>query len=950
MPAPSLSPYNTNGPVRTGRTQGAGDYFSGSLRAKAVNGELCAGKLTYSGLRSFDAVPVITWSEYPTGIVDIPLSGGNPTSSAPSAIWDSYNVPWYCWTNFYPYPTKDRPTHQVELRYMVTLYSSATRLIVWFSSGSGSDYYLSPTPPPGPQFEIWTPAKTFDLSVSVEAQFDVSCVERVSIEQQTSSGDWVWPTDCYPDGIGTTRATFDLRATNASSSITINGSTFSGELPTGYMADYPFTSVRNISGKAGLYTNNVDAFGWGTLIRTATPYTMTGGGVYSSLTEVARMTVGITDMDLRLRPGQLYQGDDTNCQGKAQDHEIWYLAKNAPSSASGAGVYTHAAWSNIGLHYKHEVDFAAMDGVTTGLPTPEFIDVASSTAWSGTSSDRIDYDGTWDLVMKNLSGSTMSTRNTNTDQNGTGATWHRSNDAPTEISVRFTNPQAFNDTDSGSTDDFNVKLLYPCKKEVLTWSLANEAMYDELNTIGTLGVGGWTAVNCTLAVVGGCLQVTGATDGAYIYRSDYMTSSDIRQPKHWPGHRFTQLLINGVDYPLNITVKRTGGADSSSKIYNNAVTFAAGGDTLGIFDMCYPEGFGSSDTAETYIDQAQPLATEWISGSRQGAELSNLSPTWGPGAFDKVQIGGFNPDTTYTLRYMKTVYIEPYVAGLPDTHYGQVTYVQQEMDGWRSIGNTALNSYPEDDIQLSACKGIAGIINGRIGFEVISTKKSVTGTYGVETYENISIKGAFSTAGAKFPVDDYSVYSFSPNADYSDCWDATDEEYTNEDTALFSGDVCPVSFCLTAGVSRGEHDNIHDHSIYAAPHYEIGQFHPWYGDGAGGARTGYLTIRSIKRVGCRAHGIVWDAGKTPYDAADPDSLNASLYNSDSRGYFRSGAKYYPASVNLGTSISIGSKNRHWYRACYSPSTGWLRYNPATGELLFKFYTPSEGALSACNQA
>jgi hypothetical protein len=191
MAAPQLSPYATNGPCRTGRTAANGDYCSGTVRAKAVDSSLCAGWMQYSGIKSFSVIPIFTWAEYPTGISDITMSGGVPTSGV---FATSYTEDWHNWTNVLVPPIQDM--HPIELRYYCLLYSSATRMIIWFSSGGGYLTYYSPPPPPGPEWLGYYPNPDIDLSATFAMNLDVDCIERVDIEQQENgSSEWVWPTN-----------------------------------------------------------------------------------------------------------------------------------------------------------------------------------------------------------------------------------------------------------------------------------------------------------------------------------------------------------------------------------------------------------------------------------------------------------------------------------------------------------------------------------------------------------------------------------------------------------------------------------------------------------------------------------------------------------------------------------------------------------------------------------
>lgn len=991
MATPNVSPYNTNGKVKTGRTAMNGDYVSASVLAKANNYELCAGWACYTGLKYFEIKPILTWAEYPTGIIDIPLdSSGNPTVDADANIYNSYINGWIASQGIL---NPHAAIHAPELRYFCSLYSSTTRKIVWMSSGSGYDtttVYFEPD-----TLTTYTPAKSFDLSANFTLNLDVFCKERVEIVQSVGAGgEWSWPDGCFEDGMGTTKATFDAIGDTSVCSLIVGGDTIpSDDMPDNFIstpAYNPFTSERTIEGKAGLYTSQPAWFGWGQ--NQASQYTMTNQAVFEELTQVAKMTLGVREMDLRFRAGQTYTGTDTNCEGTATDNVFDYKAKNSPASTSGISVCTHAKWTNLGISYKHDVDFEMMDGENDGA-TPEFVDIASNTTWSGTLSPLIVYDGVWQLKMYELDGSIMDTRSTETDASGSGASWARSNAAPSYLQVRFTNPEDYNDTAESQyneqteqwedRDDYRCQFVFPREREVVSWLLDDSTAIDGLDTIGTAGVGGWNAVNCTLGLDGsGNLTISNASSGAYIYRKDFMTDADITLPKHWPGHRFVRIyadcfdsVSDPIDYALKLTVKRSGNADSMSKVFAVQVYAHPGGTPpaglsadswIARYDICHPEDAAGIDTTESYIETALPLDTIINSlDERENAELSNLSWSWGIGAFDRIEISGFTAGNTYTLYDLSTIYLDP-TSGTEDrTHYGKVTYIQQECNKWRDVGATAITEYPEDDWDNEVFRHIIAVVNGRYAWEAPSVKVSKSPHYVVDLYSNYSLEDVFISSNNRWPLDDFSAYAFTVAAAFdSGNWDSTEEEYTTEDV-LFNRDTCPIWFCKTKSIAQGEHDNVHTGSIYASPMYDRVTLYPSYGDGTGTtARTGYATLKLIKRVRGRVNGIAYHAGVLPYDEANPDSLDAYYSvredsssgeesKSDGWGYFRTGDIDNPQNIWIGSGHNLVTfnpvKNRIWNRLVFDVSFGgWLRYNPATGELIHTVY-PDPGSLAACTQ-
>jgi hypothetical protein len=722
--------------------------------------------------------------------------------------------------------------------------------------------------------------------------------------------------------MGTTRAIFDARADESVCTITIGGDTVT--LPSDYITagSYVFTSDRTIEGYAGLYTTAVGSFGWGDLSwHYPGIYIYDGAEIFSSLTQIADMTIGVKEMDLRLHDGVSYQGTDTNCEGNASGNSFSYKAKNSPASASGATVYTHAKWTNLGINYKHIVDLTMMDGAAQSDPgstSPEFTDIASNINWTGLTSPLIVYDGTWELKMYELDGSIMDSYSPETDHSGTGASWARSNPAPEYLSLKIYNPEAYNDTDLGTTDDHRVQFVYPREQTGITWSLATTVNLDSMAVAGSLGSGGWTAIDCVLTETGGNLVVTSAsTVDAHIYRADFVTDADIRKPKHWSGHRFTQLTATTPDpFALTLTVKRTGGADTSRKVFSHPATVTGGG----IWDICYEDSGGGIDATESYIDQVLPLDTAWIDSARQSNELSVLSWSWGIGAFDRVEISGFASGQTYTLTSLDTIYWTP-----SPSDWGQITYVQPECNRQRSIGSTVLNADPLDNIVLSVWRHVIGIVNGRYSWEAPSTRLSVPQS-GVEVRANYSLKEVFTDVGNRWPIDDYEAYTFTLTDIFvAGDWDADLSEYTNE-RVLFAADVCPIWFCLSKP-QGAEHDNAHLQTIMVAPLYDEVTVYPSWGDGTGTTtRTGWVTLHSVKRVRGRFNGILFDDYTPSVDTVSLESAYTENITSDNLGYYRSGDHKVVTRLTKGTlHTDISPKNRIWNRVCLSLPVGaiWL---------------------------
>ena len=948
MATPSVGKYATGGPVCTGRTGASGDYCSGSLRAKAIDQELAAGYMIFSGIRYYSIYPVITWAEYPTGIVDIAMSGGYPTSSAPSAIYNSYINDWIFWKPQHYHPGD--PMHGLELRYFCELYSTSTRKVVWMSTGSGTDW--------GTQgLEPHNPAGNFDLSVSFEMNIDVNCHERVQITQSSGSGgEWTWPEDCFKDGMGKTAAVFDMKADSTHAVIKINGESIT--LPSGYIPSYSFTSARSVYGIAGTYSSSMVKWGWGQIDDYTSSYTFTGNAIFDSLTRVASMSMGTKECDLRLGYDEnyaaiTYTGTQSNShsQGLGRDSLITYSVTHSVSSTT-VQAYTKASWSNLGISYQYDIDFAMMDGDPDKYDAvPYFKDIASGMQWSGNTSGLIVFSGSWTLEMRGLDGAYMSGYSPETDHSaGLGAYWSRSEPAPSYTGVKFLNPEAFNDTAdvvnndltglNENLDDYRCQIVFPTQKTVVSWTLNPEIQMDAMDSKSetSQGAGGWTGVGCTLEVIDNKLVITEVTQGAYVFRGDFNHSS-IYDGKHWPAHRFVRIYADcmdannvPVDYKLILTVKRSStGIDTMTKSFNSFLYWHPLGDDLpdeltndswiAKYDICNPIGSGGIDTSNSYIDDALPLNTRWLSGERQDGEYAHLSYSWGVGCFDRIEISGFTEGNTYRLMDLSTVYDDAYVPVTDRTHFGNCLYIQQECNSKRYAGDTVLNEDEEDNWSNYLWRHGIFNVNGRITAEFPSVMMSMSPHYAIDNYSNFSVKDIF-TNGVLYPNDDYKCYTFTVTPDYVDCWDETNQEYTKSDL-LWAADTCPIWFLLSQRDGGVDHDNVHDSIIVGAPLYDTVALTPWYGTGVEEeVRPGACTIKAIKRVRSRAHGIIWNTHALPTNPAYYTLSAVSSANeekellTDSFGYYRTGDHMKPVTITYNDQeISLSVSNRQWYRVC-----------------------------------
>lgn len=932
MAKPTVSTYNSNGKVCTGRQNSHGNYtYLWSKMYYTEDGEIIAGRATAGGASYFPYALylVVTWSDYPTGlfytVFDYSPGGGYIDDSGmetPAAIKASYDDGWVHSSPILspPYPDYLRG---VEYRYYCCLWeyddvaNNIKYALHYMSEGTGTTLIT------GLRTE-YVPTVGQTITGELEVSIQISSHERVDI-QQTG---WSWPENTKKCGIGNTVAYFDDVADEPSSGwvsngILANGSYYKRQPISGYAFDthtswsmscggWGNTDIAGVTyeGAGGLCLGNHDTY-----------FRYVTGGNLSSQQLLAKAKVGTTDCNLRLgydgSVAYSFTGESGTVKGVGSGDTIYFYAQS-----TNAGTVT-ASWTDMGISLKYAGSSVRMDGnAPRELIDPAYKDI-NGHQWQGDTSDLIVYSGNWVLSMDFL-GDFGATHSPETFWDGVNS-WSDNDPAPSSFGVTLLNAAVFGD----STDN-RVMLQYPRNKKAVAWSAADSAIIDPMTTKSAsgLGMGGWTGVNCTLTASGGTLVVTDVVAGAYIYRADFYTDNKWN-PYHWGG-RFVKVEATCTQsgtpkaFLGSLQVKRTGGVDTMTKTFTQFVDKS----TYVLYDTCNPSVHGT-DVAQSYFDLATPLDIEVQSDATLHCrEKSDLPWAWGIGAFDYIAITDLEVGYDYTFTSLEIVYVDPGSTETVPHKYGKFAYINPENFDLVNVGEYRnWNDEVGTGAQRYWGRRVIGLYNGRYAFECPDILKTVPSLEADPVYANYSVKECLVDKTAFQPGDHYGLITLSNQIVWSDAWwDAVNSEYTSEDV-LFCPEVVPMAFLddvRVFGLGTTPHDeNTDDNDFYVRPVYDTVHITPWFGDGSTSyTRTGYCVLRYVKRYNGRVNGLYYLDNKYPLEAYPLESnphfdLEISSGHSDESvetdrvGYFRSRWHYDPVSI---TNTEYALHPRRWTRA------------------------------------
>lgn len=985
MAQPTVATYNSGGWVTTPRTGPFGEYAAISLTGKAAgniyydsnylayryNRADAYAKFTVSfGGTTFDFIPIVTYSEYPTGFVEIVQAGisapggfASPLAGSDSTIKSSYDNNWRYGNSEWQL---GQTIHPIEVRWLCLLWQydnggspNTWTSCYWMSAGGGYDYLNNSTGIPPLRRQDYLPSVVADWTVEVDFQRIISAKEQVWIKQSVNnSGEWVWASDEDPDTwIGKNTGEYRIVSSEAAGTFVSDGLLIDGvshRRPG--LSSYSFSSNKTIYARAGLtstvgkYGPNLDGSG----------YNITAADHVSS-TELSfcKGSVGLTDMDVRLGydasdpPAPIqYTGDSDlgggdTCSARGEDNEIEYL------STKGGNGYVKAEWTDLGISVEYGSDGSTryMDGSAVD-PEPEFID-QSGNVWVGCKSPLYVWSGTWTLNMYELDGTShMDNHAPETDWDTNH--WERDDPAPTEFWIRLTNPEDYSDCVSGDIKDSRVCFLYPREGAGASFA-ADGYQLDDLSATGALGVGGWAASGCTLAVVGGKLKVTDTTAGAYIYRADYLLGSpqDPYRPKHFPMYRFCNVVARTdeagtstpADFAGSLAIMRTVGEDSYTKEFTHFKRDVASNITTARFDLCKPTSASGADVTQSSIDQMQAEQTE---DGKPYMELATSSWSWGPLGFDRIEIR-LAEGLDYTFEELRCVPVTG------DGYIGPGVEIVHEYNRNYYPGDIMLSAEAETYIRQTINRGGFITVNGRRCADIPAVRKQVIDGSGVTSYKNYSLYEALITqieasvtsrnSWFLFPPDTFTSWDFTAGIVFDpDWWDETNQCYTNENT-LFAIDKTPVAFAQplhevselleidpygSAVVPRDP-----THAIYIRPYYDVisgdkttgDNCLPWFGDGRDRTiRHDRLKLLFTKIVRSRVQGIAWQGSNAPDEndpivqyqipiSCDASDIDPETVSSDDAGYFLSGQHRDLAVVAMAHTTNLSLYNRVLSRIC-----------------------------------
>ncbi len=965
---PDLSPYHIDW-TRTGRARMAGDWFSATCRV-FDNGHLvdlgpgedwtwvttrAAGKATGHGI---SMIPVATWQEYPTGIFEVVwiTATGLPTTGSDAVVKQSYDEAWQSERN-YPYTAT---IHKLEFRFFAQLWDynngdGTHTTCYWLSTGGGSIFVDGSAKSP-PRAQRWLPSLTTDLEATFEYERLVTCKEQVNIDQTN----WSW-SRTPKFGMSDTAAEFRDISDEPASGFVAGGISVNGvahRRP--YVSGYVFSSTRNISMRAGLVTP-ITRFGYN-----SSPTFLANFHAFGIAAKLAACSVGTADgvngHNLRLgyasdhtTPVQYRAWEDAaesiEAIGLGDAIEYW-------STAGGTG-YIEAAWTNLGMAYRFDGTTEYMDG-SAPSPAPAYLDESgSAVAWTGDTSPDIAFAGTWILTPKDLSGGSVANH---TPADGWSVDhWAQTDPAPSALKLSLTNGGSYN---PGSLSDDRVMILYPRSRYALDLALAQTTDIDTLDTVSPTsdGLAGWTAVNCTLALVAGKLEVTDATAGAKVYRADFWDDAPadkaahgVWRPKHWPAQRFCLLNCEAYagavreDYALTLTaIRNHPSAGVVSRVFSHSMAMESGGNQYaGRYDTCKPVGAGRSDTEKSYMEESLPEERHLLASGFSYRTEANPSWSCGVGCFDRVEISGFLAGRRYVLDSLQGHYNKDagaHAVANIEREYNPVwqasgdAYEDAVQDGrayWHAGDRWLTTDDAPDPIYKSIYFDRIGIlgINGKWAFEFCCRRSLLSNIFYLRTDENLSAEQALVNKG-ETGIDPAESYGFYPKDDFAAIavtdlvgWDPTwwsGSEYTSED-AIFSPKYCPMAWlnAVVDGATPGI-----DYKLYLRPLLDSISVNNWWGDGTGdaGVRQGVVVIPFVKRLMGRVDGIAWRAGLPPDEVwPDPalDVFNVRYSSSyldaqqtDRLGFVDSAWHIDPVDVLMADTVhATPIYNRRWFRVC-----------------------------------
>ena len=975
MATPSVGTYDVGGWVRTGRTDGLGDWFAATLHLENQNDitipnthlyniKAAAGKYSASlEGHVIDVYPVLTYSEYPTGVFEVETDAGGNVTGGDATIKQSYDDSWYAgWgvQHGQPWPDPEPTIHAIEYRYLAVLWTYVSvdspfthTTCYWMSAGTGSVEITDSDPDYG-FAHYYAPADGVDLDVTLDVRRLIAGREQSWVKQSLSGGgEWVWNSTEDPEAwigklTGKLRIVSDEVAnTFIDDGLIVNGTTC--RRPS--LSTYTWTASKTISSKVGM-TSTVTSFGplsggyypWGT------PF---DDHVSASELTFCEAQIGLTDMNLRL--GYDANGDPVDytaytnstetCSAEGIDDTLTYRA-----TAGGDG-YIKAEWTNLGLSVQYTGGVKCADGSAVD-PDPELSD--GTHAWTGPTSPVFVYSGTWTLITRDLAGTTtMANKSPSSgDDYHAGPPWYwgRSDNAPSELSIRLANAADYADCEYMDGDtlktDSRVLFQYPRDQVGMTFSGAGYLL-DALDTTGASGIGGWAGVNCTLGVSGGKLVATSVGADAYIYRADYIIDSDPYRPAHWPMYRFCE--VNASRVPSKLTVKRTQGQDTFEKNFSHCKRTLASGIYTCRYDTCKPAGIvTAADVTQSGITQMQPERSEY---GAPYMELSDMSWSWGITGFDRIEIH-LTEDVNYTFEN-----IECAAASGAGYQAVGVEVEREYMPGGYDPGSILLSHDDETYISQVLWRQAAIWANGKLCAEIPATRRQDTPS--VTTWKNYSLKDAFITqieasvttrnSWFLFPPDTFASWGFtSPIGDYdSDWWDATNSCYLTEQV-YGAQDVCPTGFMEdndggygSAG-PRDPTTSIRVRPVYDAVLNGEDSSLPWFGDGLDREiRHTKAILRFQLRVRSRVAGVAWVMSEAP-DESTPvvdfqfpiscvaADIDPETVTTDSAGFFRSLEHRDSALVKMAHSTNLALYNRVISRICdILPGFGMsVDYEPA----------------------
>lgn len=951
MAQPSLTPYATGYPCKTGASVNIGGYAKITLYAnhqcgtRRVIGQ-SAG--TADGL-VWAIEPVITWADAETGWYwhDEDVDG---TNIPDDVDWRSWNAAGKTRKNIklaWKLIVREPAVGAVSAKNTIILVDALMGVL-----NEGTGYY-----------EL--PASFAQVSGQFEFTSRFAMEQRVEItETDNTAGEWInLPEEFRKEGMGKLHAEFTrVWDDEMAGAVTINGVAYN-ILPWTASAGVASVDLQDVNPTVWYPAQEVWWLSSGGIIGSSWP----GSGADSyPKAKVGEAIIGTSAADYYLPDNGDHETDKTfrlwdkwdasfaEADGGAYSCELIGAGNTFSAWACGNGgsyLYGVIEWTQPPYTYQFVGEMKYLDNGATPDGTPEFENISSpyvgeTLTWNGLTSPVYRGGGLWKIsgtsertggrFLPDPDWATYAAEAADGDGvpddehayiSGPGGTcWFEQDTVPQAwdppwFCLKWLNPDDF----GGYADGGRVLLRYPRAKDVLRVGISDNLTVDSFSDDD------WQGYGCTVeAEGGGGIRVTDVETGAYIWRT-YPNKAEgppAVPGTYWPGHRYARLdctcYEEGTETQTPFIGKlRFGGRNVTDAGVSTTWTRTHSHRLRDeYFDVCRidEESLPNADLEQSWITQALPEQS-W---DRNG-EKTLMSWSWGPGAINRIEVLELSPGIDYVFRELEAcqLTLKLDTTTLP-ARSRAMCQTAHEYAAKRLLGWTGLVGVDDEE---SLERILAYIVNGRTAFESGACHEAITYSGETPTFEraNYSIQ-SIDDGTNRWPADTFGGLAITDLIAWGNAWwDAVNSIYLDE-RVLFCPEVTPAWF-LEDGVQAEATSapNTGLCTLSARPIYDWITPDIYYGDGGDEeTRPGKHIFRFKILVGNRLHGMMWKDAETAEETEGDGTFDYSVSNpsaSDSSseiGNYHSPVQLNPTDLVFETKTESGiavHRPNSWVRCC-----------------------------------